>query len=56
MKINIKSKAMRAAKRDFFAELGEGVTAIDKVQHGKRTHALEYKSTPKIVSRSWPRS
>lgn len=47
-----KAKPKRAAKRDLFAELGEGVAALADARQGKRTlrtHALEYKPAPKIT-------
>ena len=37
MKARIKTKLARAAKRDLFAELSEGVTALAKARQGKRT-------------------
>jgi hypothetical protein len=44
-----KTKARRAAhKRDLFAELSEGMTALAEARHGKRTlrtHAVEFKQT-----------
>jgi len=48
----VKAKPKRAAKRDLFAELGEGVAALADARQGKRTlrtHALEYKPAPKIT-------
>ena len=48
----LKAKPKRAAKRDLFAELGEGVAALGEARQGKRTlrtHALEYKPAPKIT-------
>jgi putative transcriptional regulator len=52
MKTIVKTKAKRAAKRDLFAELGEGMTALAEVRQGKRTlrtHAIEYKPAPKVT-------
>src|SRR6202162_4721076 len=52
MKAIVKAKPKRAAKRDLFAELGEGFAALAKARQGKRTlrtHALEYKPAPKIT-------
>jgi putative transcriptional regulator len=52
MKTIVKAKPKRAAKRDLFAELGEGVAALAEARQGKRTlrtHALEYKPAPKIT-------
>jgi putative transcriptional regulator len=40
-----------AAKRDFFAELSEGMDALAGARLGKRTlrtHAIEYRPAPKI--------
>lgn len=37
MKARIKTKMARAAKRDLFAELSEGVTALAEARQGKRT-------------------
>ena len=45
-------KAPRAAKRELFAELSEGVAALAEARQGKRTlrtHAIEYKPTPKVT-------
>ena len=47
-----KAKPKRAAKRDLFGELREGVAALADARQGKRTlrtHALEYKPAPKIT-------
>jgi putative transcriptional regulator len=52
MKTPSKPKPTRAAKRDFFAELSEGVTALAEARQGKRTlrtHAIEYKPAPKVT-------
>ena len=49
MKTIAKAKTTRVAKRDLFAELGEGMTALAEVRQGKRTlrtHAVEYKPAP----------
>ncbi len=46
MKTTVKTKTTRAAKRDLFAELGEGMTALAEASQGKRTlrtHAVEFK-------------
>jgi putative transcriptional regulator len=48
----IKPKTTRIAKRELFAELGEGVAALAEVREGKRTlrtHALEYRPAPKVT-------
>jgi putative transcriptional regulator len=54
MKATVKAKPARAAKRDLFAELGEGMTALAEARQGKRTlrtHAVEYKPAPKVTPR-----
>lgn len=46
-----KAKAIRRAKRDLFAELTEGMTALAEARLGKRTlrtHAVEFKPAPRI--------
>ena len=52
MKTTVKAKTMRAAKRDLFAELSEGMAALADARQGKRTlrtHAVEYKPVPKVT-------
>ncbi|MDO8598102.1 MAG: hypothetical protein Q7R45_15945 [Sulfuricaulis sp.] len=52
MKTVAKTKPTRAAKRDLFTELGEGMTALAEARQGKRTlrtHAVEYKPAPKVT-------
>lgn len=52
MKITVKAKTTRAAKRDLFAELGEGMTALAEARQGKRTlrtHAVEHKPVLKVT-------
>ena len=52
MKTTVKTKTTRAANRDLFAELSEGMTALAEARHGKRTlrtHAVEYKPAPKVT-------
>ena len=52
MKTIVKSKSKRAAKRDLFGELSEGVAALSDARKGKRTlrtHALEYKPAPEVT-------
>ena len=42
----------KATRRDLFAELNEGVTALGEARQGKRTlrtHAIEYKPAPKVT-------
>jgi putative transcriptional regulator len=52
MKTTVKAKTTRAAKRDLFAELSEGMAALAEARQGKRTlrtHAMEYKPAPKVT-------
>ena len=52
MKKNVKATPKRATKRDLFAELSEGITALAEARLGKRTlrtHAFEYKPAPKVT-------
>ena len=52
MKTTDKAKTTRAAHRDLFAELSEGMTALAEARQGKRTlrtHAVEYKAAPKVT-------
>lgn len=52
MKRSIKTKAKRAATRDLFAELSEGMEALADARQGKRTlrtHAVEYKPAPNVT-------
>jgi putative transcriptional regulator len=52
MKRTAKAKTKRAAKRDLFAELSEGMEALADAQQGKRTlrtHAVEYKPAPNVT-------
>ncbi len=44
----------RAPKRDLFAELSEGMTALAEARQGKRTlrtHAVEFKPAPEVTAR-----
>lgn len=46
------AKAGRAARRDLFAELSEGLSALADERVGKRTlrtHTVEYKPAPKVT-------
>jgi len=48
------AKSSRVAKRNLFAELKEGVTALAEARQGKRTlrtHAVEYKPAPVVTPR-----
>ena len=52
MRTRVKTKTTRTAKRDLFAELNEGMTALAEARQGKRTlrtHAAEYKPAPKVT-------
>lgn len=52
MKTTVKAKPGRAAKRDLFAELSEGMAALAEARQGKRTlrtHAVEYKPAPAVT-------
>ena len=52
MKTPVRTKQARAAKRNLFAELSEGMAALADAQQGKRTlrtHAIEYKPAPKVT-------
>ncbi len=52
MKTTVKAKPVRAAMRDLFAELSEGVKALAEERGGKRTlrtHAAEYKPAPRVT-------
>jgi putative transcriptional regulator len=52
MKESVKAKAIRVAKRDLFAELSEGMTALSEARQGKRTlrtHTVELKPAPKVT-------
>jgi putative transcriptional regulator len=52
MKKIAKATPKRATRRDLFGELSEGVVALAEARQGKRilrTHALEYKPTPKVT-------
>ena len=49
-----KTKPRRAPKRDLFAELSEGMTALADTRQGKRTlrtHAMEFKPALEIKPR-----
>ncbi len=55
MKRVVQGKSARAAKRSLFAELREGVSALDEARQGKRTlrtHAVEYKAAPTVSPRA----
>ena len=49
MKASVKTK--RAPRRDLFAELSEGMTALADARQGKRTlrtHVAEFKAAPEV--------
>lgn len=48
------AKEIRGKKRNLFAELSEGMTALAEARQGKRTlrtHAVEFKPAPDITPR-----
>ena len=48
------NKEVRGKKRDLFAELSEGMTALAEARQGKRTlrtHAAEFKPAPEVTPR-----
>jgi hypothetical protein len=48
------AKGKRASKRDLFAELSEGMTALAEASQGKRTlrtYAVEFRPAPEITAR-----
>ncbi|MGQ0749253.1 MAG: helix-turn-helix domain-containing protein [Betaproteobacteria bacterium] len=50
----VKAKRSGPQKRDLFAELSEGMTALAEERQGKRTlrtHAAEFKPAPEITPR-----
>ena len=52
MKASTKGGSPRTAKRDLFAELREGMTALAETRQGKRTlrtHAVEFKPAPAVT-------
>jgi len=52
--MKVPMKAKRAPKRDLFAELSEGMTALAEARQGKRTlrtHAMAFKPAPQITAR-----
>jgi putative transcriptional regulator len=47
-------KAQRKVKRDLFAELREGMTALEEARQGKRTlrtHAADFRPAPDVTAR-----
>jgi putative transcriptional regulator len=52
MKAIAKTKPRGTAKRDLFAELKEGMTALAEARQGKRTlrtHSVQYRPAPKVT-------
>ena len=52
MRATIKDQDKRKSKRDVFAELTEGMTALAESRQGKRTlrtHAVEFKPVPTVT-------
>jgi len=52
MRAKARVKRGRAHKRDLFAELSEGMTALAQARQGKRTlrtHAVEFKAAPEVT-------
>ena len=52
MKANVKTTPKRKPKRDVFADLTEGMTALAESRLGKRTlrtHAVEFKPAPTVT-------
>lgn len=52
MKTIVKRQGKRQGKRDVFAELTEGMTALGASRDGKRTlrtHAVEFKPAPRLT-------
>jgi putative transcriptional regulator len=52
MKKIVKATPKRAARRNLFGELSEGMAALAEARQGKRTlrtHAFKYKPAPKVT-------
>jgi putative transcriptional regulator len=52
MKTIVKATPKRAARRDLFDELSEGISALAQARQGKQTlrsHAIEYKPAPEVT-------
>ena len=52
MKRSVKPTRKRSAKRDLFAELSEGMDALNDARQGKRTlrtHTMEFKPAPTLT-------
>lgn len=53
MKSKVKARPNHRKKRDLFAELREGVTALAEAREGKRTlrsHAVEFRPAPEMTA------
>jgi putative transcriptional regulator len=49
-----KAKSKRMQKRDLFAELSEGMSALAEARQGKRTlrtHSVDFKAAPQVTPR-----
>jgi len=54
----VRAKRVRAHKRNLFAELREGMTALAAARQGKRTlrtHAIAFKAAPEVTPREMVR-
>lgn len=54
MKSKVKVRSSSGRKRDLFAELRQGVTALADARQGKRTlrsHAIEFRPAPEMTPR-----
>ena len=54
MRAKTKLKRARPYRRDLFAELSEGMTALAQGRQGKRTlrtHAVQFKAAPEVTPR-----
>ena len=55
MKLTVKKVRSAAPKRDLFAELSEGMTALAEARQGKRTlktHTVAFKAAPKVTPKA----
>ena len=54
----VRARRVRARKRNLFAELTEGMTALADARQGKRTlrtHAIAFKAAPEVTPREMVR-
>ena len=59
MSASSRTRRARSTKRDLFAELTEGMTALADARRGKRTlrtHAAEFKPAPEVTPRDLDRT